>query len=74
MKKINPVGRIVENNLSANFEAVPYACQCSDWNAYTGARGKSHDDCEHCGCQCDKLSHKLGNRNGAKNTDRASKY
>ena len=72
MKKIEPIGRSIESTIGADFEAVPHACQCSSWSAFTGARGLSHDDCDHCGCQCDTLIHKIANRNNAKNTNRKS--
>ena len=69
MKKINPLGRVLEDSTDAQMDAR--ACQCSTWDDYVGARGRT-DDCEHCGCQCDQLIHNVANRGAAEHTERAS--
>ena len=66
MNVINPLGRELGSQ-----SVTPCGCQCSNWDAYTGARG-SHG-CATCGCQCDVGWYQsLGNNNGAHNAGRAS--
>lgn len=71
MKLIHPVGRKIENNLGSNFDAVPNACYCNNWDSFTNGKGK-YDNCENCGCKCGDLFLIANNKGFAKNTDRAS--
>lgn len=75
MKLINPIGREVSSNASANH-AVPMACMCGAWSNFSGTRTTS-DTCSHCGCNCynssgDTTRYRVKNYTVANDSSRAT--
>lgn len=66
MRLVNPVGREVGTGVEASYDLR--ACMCS--SGFAANKG-THDNCSHCGCQCDG-NYSAANRSAANSANRAS--